>query len=88
MVMNSVGIAELKAKLSEYLHLVRRGRSITVHDRNTPIARIVPIESAQSKLLVRRPMGRTRFAAIPLPPPFDSEIDVVELLLEERQGER
>lgn len=38
----SVGIADLKARLSEHLNAVRKGRTVTVLDRGTPIARIVP----------------------------------------------
>ncbi len=42
-VMSRVRIAELKSRLSEYLRKVRSGRSITVLDRDTPIARIRPM---------------------------------------------
>ena len=33
----TIGIADLKAHLSEHLHAVRKGRSLTVLDRNTPV---------------------------------------------------
>jgi len=39
----SVNIAELKNRLSVYLNEVRSGHEVLVRDRNTPIARIVPI---------------------------------------------
>lgn len=39
----AVNIAELKNRLSVYLNEVRAGQEILVRDRNTPIARIVPI---------------------------------------------
>jgi prevent-host-death family protein len=38
----TVKVAELKARLSEYLRNARQGRSATVCDRETPIARLVP----------------------------------------------
>ena len=41
--MKTVNIAELKNRLSVYLNQVRAGQEILVRDRNTPIARIVPI---------------------------------------------
>ena len=41
--MKSVNIAELKNRLSVYLNEVKAGREVLVRDRNTPIARIVPI---------------------------------------------
>jgi len=39
----SAGIAELKAKLSEYLLRVKAGEEVLVTDRGRPIARLVPI---------------------------------------------
>jgi prevent-host-death family protein len=89
MTMKTVGIAELKARLSEYLRVVRRGQEITVLDRETPIARIVPYTDAGAPLSVRRPASGARaLQAIKLPPPLKIRTDVVALLLEERQGER
>jgi prevent-host-death family protein len=83
-----VGVAELKARLSEYLRRVRRGESITVLDRETEIARILPLEDADP-LTVRSPSsGATRIQDVPLPPPLEPGIDVLELLHEERQAER
>jgi prevent-host-death family protein len=87
--MISVRIAELKAKLSEYLRTVRKGHSITVLDRETPIARIVPYEAEAGGALVgRKPTSRVSFEKIPLPERYRGNIDIVELLLEERQVDR
>ena len=86
--MKQVRIAELKARLSEYLRLVRRGESIAVLDRDTPIAQIVPIGD-HSALRVRKPTpGSPALNRVPLPKPAKLNIDVVQLLLEERQGHR
>ncbi len=86
--MKQVRIAELKAKLSEYLRAVRRGETIAVLDRETPVAQIVPVR-APSALRVRKPTpGTPPPNRIPLPKPAKLRIDVVELLLEERQGHR
>jgi prevent-host-death family protein len=41
--MKTVNIAELKNRLSVYLNEVRAGQEVVIRDRNTPIARIVPI---------------------------------------------
>lgn len=41
--MKSVNVAELKNRLSSYLAEVRAGREILVRDRQTPVARIVPV---------------------------------------------
>ena len=83
-----VGVAELKARLSEFLRRVRRGETLTVLDRNTEIARIVPLEDADP-LTVRAPAGvAERIQDVPLPEPLDVEVDVLDLLREERQAER
>ena len=80
-----VGVAELKARLSEYLRRVRAGGTVTVLDRNREIARIVPLESSDP-LIVRKRSGLIRcLADIPLPPPLELDIDVLELLAEERE---
>src|SRR3990172_4833793 len=54
--MKEVRIADLKARLSEHLRYVRRGHELTVLDRDTPIARLVPVE-APTGLAIRRPVG-------------------------------
>ena len=45
-----VGIAELKAKLSEYLRAVRKGGEVVIKDRETPVARLVPCEKSRPRL--------------------------------------
>lgn len=87
--MKPVRIAELKARLSEYLRAVRRGQTVTVLDRETPVARIVPYMDDATSLKIRPPLaGSLPLNRVPLPPPLDVKVDVVSLLLEERQGER
>lgn len=41
--MKTVNIAELKNQLSRYLNEVKAGHEVVVRDRNTAVARIVPI---------------------------------------------
>jgi len=86
--MKTVGIAELKSRLSEHLRGVRRGEVVTVMDRHTPIARIVPYKPEPPPLVIRQPApGSPRPCDVPLPPPLKTKVDIVEILLEER-GER
>jgi prevent-host-death family protein len=47
---DTVGIAELKSRLSEYLRRVRRGARITVLDRDTPVARLEPVAPGPAAL--------------------------------------
>ena len=87
--MEVVKVAVLKAKLSEYLRRVRRGHSVTVLDRDTPIARIVPYAPEAAGLVIRRPAaGIGKLSQVPLPPPLEADIDIVALLMEERQPDR
>jgi prevent-host-death family protein len=86
--MKQVRIAELKARLSEHLRAVRGGEVITVLDRDTPVARIAPIRE-RATLRVRKPApGTPRPGRVRIPPAQKLKIDVVRLLLEERQGHR
>jgi prevent-host-death family protein len=73
--MSDVRIADLKARLSEHLRSVRNGGTLTVLDRDTPVARIIPfatqpleIRKAKRRLrdlkLPRKPVNRTDSAAV------------------------
>lgn len=86
--MKQVRIAELKSRLSEYLRAVRRGETIAVLDRDTPVAQIVPVRERAS-LRIRKPApGSPPPNRVALPKALGIKIDIVGLLLEERQGHR
>ncbi len=88
MTMKQIKIADLKARLSEHLRLVRGGETIAVLDRETPIAHIVPIR-ARHTLRVRKPAaGAPAIHKVALPGPAGLKLDIVRLLLEERQSHR
>lgn len=76
-------VSELKAKLSRYLAQVRRGATITVCDRQTPIARLVPLDDDAGGLEVREP---TAAGDLPTAPGITlrKPIDVVALLRADR----
>ncbi|SPF32027.1 hypothetical protein SBA4_1080018 [Candidatus Sulfopaludibacter sp. SbA4] len=61
-----VGIAELKAHLSEYVRAAQKGKEIIIRDRDTPIAKLVPIETR-----------KLPFRVIPASRPFRSSDDMV-----------
>lgn len=82
-----VGVAELKARLSAWLRLVRRGRTLTVMDRDTPVALLTPVSPTGGNLVIRPPRGKVAVHEVPLPPPLKLRTDVVRLLLDERQSE-
>ncbi len=79
--MADVRIADLKAKLSEHLRSVRNGGTLTVLDRDTPVARIVPY--AGQSLEIRKAQRRLR--DLKLPPRPGKRTDSVALLLEDRR---
>jgi len=84
--MKEVRIADLKARLSEHLRYVRRGHVLTVLDRNTPIARLVPVEPSAG-LSIRQPAGaHASVAEVPLPPALRLRLDPIALLLEDRRS--
>ena len=87
--MKHIRIAELKSRLSEHLRHVRGGRTLTVLDRHTPIAQIVPCGDPNASLSVRGPLtGAPKLQRVPLPPPLRLRKDIVSLLLQEREPER
>ena len=81
--MQTAMVSELKAKLSAYLARVRRGATITVCDRHTPIARLVPFEDDAGGLEVREPVAA---GSLPSAPGITlrKPIDVVALLRADR----
>jgi len=81
-----VGVAELKARLSSYLKAARHGQSVTVYDRDTPVARLVPYEDVQDKLHIRKATRALR--DVKLPAPLGREIDSLAALADERKAGR
>jgi prevent-host-death family protein len=79
--MTDVRIADLKARLSEHLRSVRNGGTVTVFDRDTPVARIIPF--AAPLLEIRKATRRLR--GLKLPPAPSKPTDSVALLVEDRR---
>ena len=78
-VMSKVRIADLKAHLSEHLRKVRAGRILTVLDRETPVAKIIPYQ-AEEPLAIRRATRKP--GDLHLPPPAGT--DSLLVLLQDR----
>lgn len=76
-------VSELKAKLSAYLAQVRRGGTVTVCDRKTPIARLVPLNDDYGRVEV---LEATDAEALPVGRRIrlKKQIDVVALLRADR----
>lgn len=81
----SIGIADLKAHLSEILRQVRRGATFTLLDRKTPIARLAPYAGRAEPVPVRHALRPLSAIVLPRPTrPTDSLAD----LMAERNAQR
>ena len=92
--MRRASIAELKAKLSEYVAAARRGEDVIVTDRGRPVVRMTALEnvSADQKIeeMVRKGILRPAQGKLPRdfftrPRPGDPNSSVMKALLEERE---
>ncbi len=80
-----VGVAHLKAHLSEHLRRVRDGETIVVTDRDRPVAKLVPVEESAAGIVIRPARRPGRLQDVKLPPPANLKRDPVEVLLELRR---
>ena len=73
--MKTVNVAKLKNQLSAYLAYVRKGEQVLIKDRNTPVAKIVPLGVAEEdeEILAMAAAGAVRLPDLPgkLPDWFD-----------------
>lgn len=86
--MKQVRIADLKARLSQHLRAVRAGESIAVLDRDTPVAQLIPVRESRALRVQKPAPGAPPLHRIKVPKRARLNVDVVQLLLEERQGHR
>jgi len=79
-------ISQLKARLSAYLAAVRKGETILVLDRRTPIAKIVPYDRGVHDLRLEGASSASGDLARIRPVRLRKRIDVVRMLREDRDG--
>lgn len=94
MTMVTAGVAQLKARLSEYLARVQGGEEVVVTDRGRPIARLVPTGGDDERLIEMEGRGLARIGSMRLPKGFlheplpETTASVVEALIDERREGR
>jgi prevent-host-death family protein len=87
----SVGVRDLKARLSEYLRAVKRGESIEITERGKVVARLIPATaSLDERLHATVAAGLAEWSGKPLPPApagprVRADKTVSEILLENRE---
>ena len=82
--MKKAKVSELKARLSSYLADVRKGDTLVVCDRATPIARLVPMEEEAEDVKIReseKPIGQLKKIQ---PAKLRKKADIVKILDEMR----
>jgi prevent-host-death family protein len=87
--METVTVAELKARLSHYLREVRAGASFTVVSRDIPVATLGPHEledeDVDDLVVIEPTEDPGLFGHVDLPP-LGREVDVVALIREDRDA--
>lgn len=97
--MATVGVARLKASLSQYLARAKAGEEVIVTERGRPVARIVPIAEDRTGIdprlleLERKGLARIGTGRLPddfweWPRPKDPEGLALQYLIEERREGR
>jgi prevent-host-death family protein len=97
-VRSTASIAEIKARLSEYLRRVKAGHEVTVTERGVPVARLVGLDGAERRGTrrirhsrsgaVKTGKGRVRRALQTPPAGQGAGADVLSALLADRDEGR
>ena len=86
MYMATVGIAELRQNLSEYLRRVERGERLVVTDRNRPVAELGPPPAtgdALDRLIAEGKVSRPLRRGLPEPLELDADARALTTALDE-----
>jgi prevent-host-death family protein len=81
---NQVGIADLKAHLSEYIARARAGERVVICDRRKPVAELCATSEPEALEFIPAELPWATVIDIPKIDPLP-EIDLVALLVEDRR---
>lgn len=94
----TASVAQLKARLSEYLRQVKGGNELVITERGVPVARLVPLDASERRSTrrdrlaragaLRRGAGRVRKTLLVAPSgePREGAAVVAALLADRREG--
>jgi prevent-host-death family protein len=91
MYMTTVGVAQLRQNLSEYLRRVERGERLVVTDRNRPVAELGPPPAtgdALDRLIADGRVSRPLRRGLPEPLKLDGDPHALSRALEDLRGDR
>ena len=89
--MTTVGIAELRQNLSEYLRRVERGERLVVTDRNRPVAELGPPPAtgdALDRLIAEGRVSRPHRRGLPQPLELGGDPRALSTALDDIRGDR
>ena len=87
----TIGVRELKARLSEYLRQVKQGRTLVITERGKPVGRLVPVgQSLELRLKAMVDAGLAEWNGKPLPPmkpvaKLKGGKSIADLIIEDRR---
>ena len=82
--MKHAKVSELKAHLSAYLAQVRKGETVIVSDRRTPVARLVPLDQRTEGVTIERARRPTSDLRQVRGVPLRRRVDVGKMLRQSR----
>jgi prevent-host-death family protein len=91
MYMTTVGVAQLRQNLSEYLRRVERGERLVVTDRNRPVAELGPPPAtgdALDRLIAEGKVSRPLRRGLPAPLKLDGDPHALSRALDDIRGDR
>ena len=87
----TIGVRELKARLSEYLRQVKQGRTLVITERGKPVGRLVPVgQSLELRLKAMVDAGLAEWNGKRLPPmkplaKLKGGRSIADLIIEDRR---
>lgn len=84
---NTANVTEIKVQFSRFLRQVAAGETVTVTNRERPIARLVPASGEKDSLRIRKPLKDPAglVGLLKVPPVKGRRADSLKLLLEDQR---